>query len=201
MKIVVTMSLHSIVKPVKMFFPLCFLLIAGFGASGQTITDFTLSDLDGNPYSLSSDNDKAAVVIIFTSHQCPFDQYYKGRISRLAADYKGKKVKFILVNSLSDEQDVSFIKQDMWFGTQQIPYLLDPDRRVMTLLQARKTPEAILLAPTAKGFRKIYQGSLDNNPQVASDVKQTYLRSNLEAFLNGKALPYPTNHAVGCMIK
>ena len=166
------------------------------------VKDFALEDVrNGKIVSLSDYTSAKGVVVIFTSNVCPYSVYYEGRITQLVADYSGRGVPFILINSHIEAKES---KEDMankisTWGL-DVPYLADKQQAVMKQFGARKSPEIFLLKRNGGSFKVFYQGAIDNNPQVASDVKMQYLRKNIEALLSGKGAT-PGGRPVGCMIK
>ena len=166
------------------------------------VKDFALENVSsGKLVSLSDYTSVKGVVIIFTSNVCPYSVYYEGRITQLVADYGKRGVPFILINSHKEAKET---KEEMankisTWGL-DVPYLADKEQTVMRQFGARKSPEIFLLKRNNSSFSVFYKGSIDNNPQVASDVKMRYLRENLEALLSGKGA-IPGGRPVGCMIK
>ena len=81
-----------------------------------------------------------------------------------------------------------------------VPYLSDADQAVSTNLGATRTPEVFVLRKVGGEFRVVYKGALDDNPQRADDVSQSYLVNVIKAIKAGR--PIPSNQrATGCMIK
>lgn len=166
---------------------------------GQVIGDFSLTDVrNEEEVSLASFSDKKAVVVIFTSLTCPFDQYYQERLADIATNYNNSEIQVLFINSIPSES-VDQLKSEV--STLNAPYLADKQQVVMRLLDASKSPEAIILIPVNGGFRKLYQGAIDNNPQVATDVKKPYLIENLKDLLAGEPLTYGDVLPVGCRIR
>ncbi len=148
--------------------------------------------------SLASFSNKKAVVVIFTSMSCTFDLYYQTRLADMATNYNNTDIQILFVNSIPSEP-VSQLKSDV--AEWDAPYLADKQQVVMRLLNASKSPEAVILIPVNGGFRKIYQGAIDNNPQVPADVKKPYLIQNLKDLLAGESLTYGDVLPVGCRIR
>lgn len=179
-----------------MLFLLSFLSLS---VAGQVIGDFTLTDIrNGNEVSLNDYSTNRAVVVIFTSQNCPYDNYYLDRLKQLSTDFEDRNVGILYVNSIPSES-AEELKSSV--AEWPAPYLSDKQQVVMKLLGVSKTPESIILIPVNGGFRKIYQGAIDNNPQVATDVKKAYLRENLVNVLEGQPLTYANVLPVGCRIR
>lgn len=166
------------------------------------VKDFTLTDVrNGKSVNLSQFSDKQAIVVIFTSNVCPYAVYYEGRITQLVADYKARGIQFLLINSHGEDKesnDEMANKVSTW-GL-EVPYLADKDQTVKNAFGARKSPEVFLLKNNSGKFSIFYKGAIDNNPQVASDVKEQYLKQNIEALLNGQS-PTAGGRPTGCIIK
>ncbi|MFM8912695.1 MAG: thioredoxin family protein [Flammeovirgaceae bacterium] len=139
------------------------------------------------------------VVVIFTSNECPFDNYYKTRIKDMVTTYLGK-VQFVLINSNQDAQE-SLEKMAIHNGDLGIPYLADKDQLAMDILGARKSPEAFLLKNEGGKMMVQYSGAIDDSPQVASAAKQSYLKDAIDKLLSGTKIEVNNNRAVGCTIK
>lgn len=168
--------------------------------NAQTIGDFSLTNAyTGETVSLSQYNSSSAIVLVFTSNECPFDNYYKSRLKEMVTAYQGK-VQFLLINSNTDTQESSekMAIHNMDLG---IPYLADKEQKAMEAVGARKSPEVFLLKPEGGKYSVQYSGAIDDNPQVATDVKQFYLKEAIEKLLKGAKIEVMNNRAVGCTIR
>ena len=153
------------------------LAVSGYSNAQQVIQNFSLLNaVDEKTISLDQYNSSRCVVIIFSGNECPFDNYYKTRIKQLINAYNGK-VQFLLVNSYIDPQE-AVEKMAIHYTDLEVPYLADKDQSVMRSLGARKSPEAFLLKPADGKFFLVYSGAIDDNPQVASDTKQNFLKDS-----------------------
>lgn len=179
-----------------------FLILFAAIAKAQSVADFELINvLDEKPVSLSDFKNKKGVVIIFTSNVCPYTVYYEGRITQLISAYKEKDIQFLLINSHTEdkESEEEMANKISAWGL-NVPYLADKDQEVLAAFGAKKSPEVFLLKPHDGEFSIFYKGAIDNNPQVASDVKERYLKDNIDLLLNDKP-PKPGGRPIGCIIK
>ena len=169
---------------------------------GQNVADFSLTDVRNKAKTtLSEFSGKKGVAIIFTSNVCPFSVYYEGRITQLVSDYSGD-IQFILINSHNDtKESEEEMKNKISTWGINIPYLSDKTGTVMKAFGARKSPEVFLLKPSGSSYSVFYKGAIDNNPQVASDVKEAYLKLNIENLIAGRGATNPDTRPIGCMIK
>jgi thiol-disulfide isomerase/thioredoxin len=179
---------------------LLMLLISAAGFS-QTITDFELTNsVTAKPVSLSSLSSKV-IVVIFFSNTCPFDKYYLDRIKSLETEY-GNKISVVLINSsLEESENSSNMNVFAKANNLSIPYLADKEQLAANQLNPRKTPEAFLLQSSGEKFTVMYKGSIDDNPQVASDATTFYLKDAINNVLSGKKIEVKDVRPVGCSIK
>ena len=176
------------------------LTISGYSKAQQVIQNFSLVNVvDEKSISLNQFNASRGIVILFSGNECPFDNYYKTRIKQLIDTYAGK-VQFLLVNSYNDPQE-TVEKMAIHYTDLDVPYLADKDQNVMKILGARKSPEVFLLKPVVGKFLIVYSGAIDDNPQVASDTKQNYLKDSIDKLLAGQTLEPVSNRAIGCTIR
>ena len=169
--------------------------------TAQTITNFTLLDVvSGDSVSLKQYTNRKGVALIFTSNQCAFDTYYTERIKKWVNTYSDQ-IQFLLINASQEPGEATAaMNQTIAQRKINVPYLADKSQVAFTLLGAKKTPEVFLLKPTAGKFMVFYAGALDDNPQVATDVKQDYLKNNIDKLLAGQ--PSDENvRAVGCSVR
>jgi peroxiredoxin len=165
-----------------------------------SVPDFKLPNVrDGKVVSLSSYSSSKAVVIIFTSHECPFDNYYKDRIKDLINAYNGK-LQFLLVNSNLETQE-NPEQMSIHYTDLAIPYLADKDQAVMESLGAKKTPEVFVLTNNGGKFSVAYSGAIDDNPQSSKDVRNYFLKNAIENVLAGSKPSSSNERAMGCTIR
>ena len=180
---------------------LLFLISLSLSLKAQTpIQNFTLTNVvDGKMVSLDQYSSSGAVVVLFTSNECPFDNYYKDRIKEMISTYAGK-VQFLLVNSYVESEE-SVEKMHIHYSDLNIPYLADKDQLAMNALGAKKSPEVFLLKNSAGKFMTAYSGAIDDNPQVAKDVNQKFLKDAIDKMFGGQKIEVTNNRTVGCTIR
>ncbi len=170
------------------------------------ISDFTLPNaVNGQSFTLSESGDAKAVVVIFTSHYCPYAKLYGQRINNLVSSFQGQPVRFVLINSNNPKKSTPDSRTNVIKEAQRanltIPYLIDSAQQVADMFGAQKTPEAFVLKKGKAGFEIAYQGAIDNNPQVAIDVDHNFLKEAIESVLAGRSPHQAYNHPTGCMIR
>lgn len=173
---------------------LLLLIAAGSYAQNQPLTNVA----NGQTVSIRDFKGAQGIVIIFSSNVCAYDGYYTERLRSLFAAY-GTKVQFVMVNSYQEAEetdDKMKVKYEQW-GL-DVPYLSDKNQDWMKSLGAKKSPEAFVLDANGK---VTYSGAIDDNPQLATGVKESYLKKAIDDLLTGKNIGTNTVRAVGCSIR
>lgn len=171
-------------------------------APAQAVKNFALTNVINNEVvSLQSFPACEGILLIFTSNTCPYDAYYRDRIKDLAQTYRDR-VPVLLINAHSDsgESPAAMRATAKALGL-TVPYLADKDQKVMTMLNVRKTPEALLLKNVNGSFTIVYRGAIDDNAQVEADVRHHYLRDAIDIMLANQKIQTPEVRPVGCNLK
>ena len=82
-----------------------------------------------------------------------------------------------------------------------IPYLSDKSQIAKNQFGATKCPEAFLLRKSGTSFSVIYQGAIDDSPQLESQVREGFLSSAISRTLQGQDVEPAFRRPVGCIIK
>ena len=172
-------------------------------ANGQTIVEpIQLPNVvDGKLTSLLPCPSCKGVVVIFTSLACPYDQHYRDRIKLLSEKYAGNVSLFLINANPGDEESESKMKTAYDGWGLSVPYLADKMQVAMTALNVKRTPESVVLKPDGKGLTIIYQGAIDDNPQVHHDTGNNFLDDAIGALVSNQPPKVPTERVIGCTIK
>jgi peroxiredoxin len=164
--------------------------------------DFDLPGVDGQNHSLKELSGKKAVIVIFSCNHCPYVQAYEDRIIQIQNDYAAKGAQIVAINSNEDVNHPDDSFENMVKRAKEkkfnFLYLRDETQSAARDYGATHTPH-IFLFDQKRELR--YTGKIDDNWQEASKVKRRYLREALDALLEGKEVPEPETHAIGCTIK
>lgn len=180
-----------------------FFLAIFFWGNGQGISSSLelLNVNDGKPTAIEACADCKGVAVIFTSLGCAYDQHYRERIKALEEKYSSS-VSFYLVNANpgSEESEAKMKETYQTWGL-SIPFLSDKKQVAMKMLNVKRTPEAVLLKSERGILKTIYQGAIDDNPQVHHDTGVNFLQEAIEALVSGKTVRIATERAIGCTIR
>lgn len=176
--------------------------ITGHSEGQSVIPPFELVNVvDGKSIAVKNAAGCSGLVVIFTSLKCPYDQHYQDRIKALQEKYNGR-ISFYLINSNpgADDDEVKMKAASGSWGS-NMPYLSDKKQIALKALGATRSMESILLKPEGSGYKILYQGAIDDNPQVHHDTGKDFLDDALGEFLAGKSITVATERVIGCTIR
>jgi hypothetical protein len=183
------------------------------------VAELKLKAVDGKEYSLADvAKGREALVVVFTSVQCPYALSYFDRLESIATRDKYSNIGFILINSNAslgeDVEDLEEMRSQ--FPSLSIPFVRDEEKVLSGHFQATFTPECLLLD---RQYTILYRGPVDDRfkaPQAWSEDKEgfwpwddnppdepetTYLEQVLDGFISSGNVPFASQHAIGCTIK
>ena len=174
---------------------------------GKLAPDFTLTDTNGKAHTLAENKGKF-VVLEWINPECPFvkKHYNSGNMQGLQKDYTGKGVVWFSINSSAQDKE-GYAPPDManaWTkekGAAPTAVLLDTNAKVAKEYGAQKAPHMFVINPNGV---LIYQGAIDDNPSPDPSTitgAKNYVRSALDAAMNGKAVTDLATKSYGCSVK
>jgi peroxiredoxin len=174
----------------------CLCAAAALGAP----LSFQLRDTQGAVHTQAEFAGHKAVVLFFTTTDCPIANSYVPEMNRIHDAYASRSVLFYAVQTdlTIPEADVARYARDFRYA---YPLLFDQKQQLVRWTGASITPQAAILAPDGK---LLYLGRVDN--RVADFGKQRLqptvvdLRDSLDAVLAGQSVPHATTKSVGCAI-
>lgn len=170
---------------------------------GNTISDFTLKNVDGKFVSLADYKDAKGFIIVFTCNHCPFAKLYTKRLNELNTNFKLKGVHLLAVNSMDTVvyEGESFLKMKNKSATEKFnfPYLYDNDQIVGKEFQADHTPHAYVIWKENGCWKIKYSGAIDDNGEEPAKANP-YVANAVNELLQGKEVTLPVTNSVGCKI-
>jgi len=154
---------------------------------------------DGKSYDPAAAGDKKAVVLFFVSPFCSTTKSFMKEINQITADYSDRVVVYLVHSDPEITNEVAM--EHAILSEVKATVLLDKEQALAKQVQARITPEAIVLSPKSE---TLYQGRINDlylgptKRQRAATTKD--LRDALDAIVSGKPVPAPQQPAQGCKI-
>lgn len=159
----------------------------------------SFTSLDGKRHSLNGAD--RVTCLLFINIDCPVANAYHPALRQLSLDFAEQKVDFVMIHAdphLTPEQARKHATEyDIRWSV-----AIDPGNAVARQVQAKVTPEAILIDRAGK---VVYRGRIDDRvPEYGKKrVAPTRedLRVALSELLAAKPISVPTTKAIGCVIR
>jgi peroxiredoxin len=171
---------------------------------GDTVSDFSLKNVDGKNVSLSSFKNNKGIIVVFDCNTCPISNAYNSRIIALSKKYEDT-FPLVAINANDPDQSpgdsfeemVSYAK----YKGYNFPYLVDETQEIAKAFGATNTPHVFVLNRSGSTYKVAYIGAIDDNTRSASGATKKYVESAIDALLDGKSVSIEKTKAVGCGIK
>lgn len=165
--------------------------------SAEAMPEFV--DVQGKRHTPLVIGDKKGAVLIFVSPFCPTSNAFMPEANKIAAAYSDRfAFYFVEADAGISLPDAQKHAEVMEF---KVPVLLDPKQELAKRVQAKMTPETVVL--NAKG-EVLYQGRINDlyvtQTKKLPEPKTHDLREALEAIAAGKMVANPKTKAIGCSI-
>jgi len=166
------------------------------------MADASMKSVDGKEINLKSMMQPAGTLVVFTCNHCPFAKKWESRIIELGNDYAAKGIGVVAINAydpkVAPDDSYEAMQQRAKEKGMEFPYVVDATSGVARAFGATRTPEAFLFDKSGK---LVYHGAIDDNADDAAKVEKAYLKSALEAVVNGAPVLVPETKSIGCSIK
>lgn len=172
---------------------------------GDKVSEFTLKNVNGEKFSLSSLIDNKGAIVIFTCNHCPFSQAYEDRIIAIDKTFKPLGFPVLAINPndsiISPEDSFEKMQQRSSEKDFPFPYLYDETQAVAKAFGATRTPHVYLLQLKDKKYIVKYIGAIDDNSDDPQNVKTKYLEDAVNQLINEGNVALQETKAIGCTIK
>jgi peroxiredoxin len=180
------------------------LLLSYSKVRAQEVSDFALTNVNGETVSLQDFKKAKGFVVVFTCNHCPFAQFYPERLNKLNEKYKRKGVPLLAINPMDTlvyaEENIKEMLKISQKHNFNFPYLLDGSQKVAKNFKAKRTPQAYIIWKEQKRWLVKYQGAIDDNGAEPEKVENHYLENALIELLSGKNVTQKETASVGCKI-
>lgn len=169
---------------------------------GTPAPDFTLPDPDGVQHTLAGVAGEHGTLVAFVCNHCPYVKLIAPTLGAKAAEWTGKGIGVIGVNSNDadaypdDAPAKMAVQAKQWGWT--FPYVTDADQSVAKAYRAACTPDFFLFDADK---RLVYRGRFDEaTPGNGKTVTGAELDAAVTALLDGRR-PGDQIPSIGCNIK
>src|ERR1700722_16647470 len=161
---------------------------------------FALRDTRNVVHSPEEWNGKKAIVVFFTTTDCPLSNNDVPEMNRTVRDYQSRGVAFYAVQADTTIADADVMRHTAEYQF-SFPVLFDPHQVLAKMSGATTIPSAAVLTPDGT---LLYLGRIDNLVEDFNVRRQEPtkfdLREALDAVLAGKPVAHPRTKAFGCAI-
>lgn len=167
---------------------------------GRRVPEFSWTDLDQQTGNLEDLLDGELLVIAVRDAECPLARKIAPRLAALEDAYAADDVRFAYLN-LSGTNDAAAMERDRSVHGFVGPYLVDPELRIGSLLQARSTTEVFLIDASRT---LVYRGAVNDQYGIGfarAEPRRRFLSEAIEASLDGLMVEQPATSAPGCLIE
>lgn len=147
------------------------------------------------------------VALVFISGECPIANAMMPDLKAVAAEARARGVRFIAVHPTPWATERSIAEHAATFGIAgAFDIVLDSRQEIAAAVGATVTPEGALLRLDGRGgFERLYLGRV-NDLYAAVGRRRAAPTSNdlataIRAAHEGRAVPSPAPHAIGCFIE
>jgi peroxiredoxin len=169
----------------------------------NTISDFSLKNVDEKTISLSDYKNAKGFIIVFTCNHCPFAKLYSQRFNDLNTKYSSLGVPLLAINSMDTAmyEDESFINMKNKSTTEifNFPYLCDNMQTVGKNFGADHTPHAYVIWKENNKWKIKYSGAIDDNGEEPKKATP-YVANAVTELLENKQVSMAVTVSVGCKI-
>lgn len=169
-------------------------------AIGEKPSMVTFTDIRYLPRSLDEFQNPKAIVIIFTTLECPVVKRSLPKLKALNEEFEQQGVQFLALNVGVNDSMVEVAAQAIEAGL-PFPVGKDFDGSAARALGADRTPATIILD---KEMKLRYRGRLDSQVRlggISQTAAKDEFRDALTAVLEGKEVPIPEVPVYGCQIE
>lgn len=175
-------------------------ILGGLLAWAGGLPHFSLVDTAGQKHTPAEWTAKRAVVLFFSSTDCPLANAVVPELNRLQQIYASRGAAFYAVQGDATIASAEVVRHAKDYAF-TFPYLFDPEESLAAYTGATTVPEVAVLSPRGD---ILYLGRIDNRQEdfgkQRPQATEQDLRDALEAVLSGKPVPHPRTKPLGCAI-
>lgn len=185
--------------PLRIVLLLALSMLASCATAAHTVRDST-----GALCSPLGPDATDVVVLVFGSPDCPIANAIAPELERLHQRTIASGGTLYLVHAQADVTPHVATRHAHDYGL-TMPVLLDKDHALVNAMDATVTPEGVVLARTATGWRTVYQGRVNDLYASIGNRRDTatehWLRAGIDAAFADSTVTPTYRRPVGCFIE
>jgi thiol-disulfide isomerase/thioredoxin len=176
--------------------------LPAFAATPADATNapWSLNDLAGKTHQPFDEPSTRAIALVFITPDCPIANFYQPTLRKLGGEFADRGVPLIMIHS---DPEVTADAAERHVAKFEIaaPVILDHDQSIARRVDAKVTPEAIIVDRAGK---ILYRGRIDNFYEALGRKRRAAtehdFRNALAAVADGRSVANPVTKALGCHI-
>jgi len=166
----------------------------------QELLPVSFTDINGEEHAPFEDDATIATAFVFVSTDCPVANAFQPTLTQILEDYSGEGIRFFMVHSSARVRKQEVVDHASDYRI-RIPVVLDANQKIARMLQAKVTPEVIVVD---RAGQVRYRG-LINNLYAGYGKKRRaptehYLTDALDALIAGEPIVHAVTKPIGCFI-
>ena len=164
--------------------------------------DHSVEDINGRSITLSQTAQQNGLLVVFSCNTCPMVSRWEDRMKAVANSARLNNIGMLVLNPneriRERGESLSDMKRRATKQTYNFLYASDKDHEIADAFGASRTPEVFLFDGSMK---LVYKGSIDDNANSASAVKNHYVEDAIQALASGTEIEVKRSAPKGCPIK
>lgn len=165
-----------------------------------TNAPWSLTDLAGQTHQPFDDPATRAIALVFITPDCPIANFYQPTLRKLGKEFADRGVPLFMIHS-DPEVTADAAQRHVEKFEIAAPVVLDHDQSIARRVDAKVTPEAIIVDRAGK---ILYRGRIDNFYEALGRKRRAATEHDfhdaLAAVADGRPVATPVTKALGCHI-
>jgi len=165
-----------------------------------TAAPWSLTDLAGQTHQPFDDPATRAIAIVFITPDCPIANFYQPTLRKLGNEFADRGVPLFMIHS-DPEVTADAAQRHVEKFEIAAPVILDHDQAIARRVDAKVTPEAIIVDRAGK---ILYRGRIDNFYEALGRKRRAATEHDfhdaLDSVADGRPVANPITKALGCHI-
>ena len=161
-----------------------------------------VKDISGNDLNIIDLAGENGLLLLFSCNTCPYVIAWEDRYPEISKICAENEIGFVVLNPNEAKREGADSYTAMQTKAEETGYdfyyAVDENHKWADALGATKTPDVFLFNSDLK---LAYQGAIDDNMKVASEVKEAFLKNAVSKMIAGEEINPATTKAIGCSIK
>ena len=169
-------------------------------SAAQALRQIRLVDTNAVGHVPLQEDSTVAIALIFVSTDCPVANAFQPALRKICETYKDQGVRCFMIHSSSKTVESKVVSHIKDYGI-TMPVVLDSDQSIGQLVDAKVTPEAIVVDRTGQvRYRGLINNLYAGYGKKRQEATEHYLTDALDALIDGDPVRNAITKPIGCFI-